>query len=376
MVIICYRWYKAGFVKNIFTIGGLIIGIIIGLLLSDVIIAYIPANLMRFLVVVLIVSIISFGLGAIGELIGNKLNLKIKDTALQRADHIIGLIAGGVFVLIIAWISSAIIATSPFTEVNKQIQDSSIVQFLNKRLPPTPPIINRINKLIKPIDFPKVFAGVPEKLAEPVAPAGSDIVKQAVANAGKSTVRIDARGCGNTISSGSGFVVGKDLIMTNSHVVAGSDNIAIATTEGEFVGKSVYFDPNMDIAILQTKNLPLKKLDISNTIYPRGQEAAALGFPGGGSFDAEPIGITRSLTARGFDIYNRNQISRVVYEFVGKVVQGNSGGPLVLADGTVIGMVFASAENEPGFGYGLTGPAINQAIANINYAGVSTQACY
>lgn len=371
-----YRWYKVGFVRNILSIGGLILGILLGLILADLVIGYIAITLLRFLLVILIVAIGGFGLGLLGETIGHKLDIKIKDSSLKQADHIIGAIAGGIFVLILSWISAAIIVTSPFGALNKQFQNSSIIQFLNKKLPPTPPIINNINALIKPIDFPRVFAGIPEKLADPVAPAGSDAVKAAVAIAGKSAVRIEAKGCENSISSGSGFVIDKDLIMTNAHVVAGSGNISVITTTGSFESRAVYFDPGMDIAILQTKNLNLNKLQISNTVSQRGQEAIALGFPGGGEFKAEPIGINRSLNARGFDIYNKNQITREVYEFVGNVVQGDSGGPIVLPNGSVTGMVFAAAENNPGFGYGLTGPELLLAISKINYSGVSTQSCY
>jgi S1-C subfamily serine protease len=371
-----YRWYRVGLIRNIFSNGGLILGIILGLVLSNLIIGIVAIPLVRFLVVIAIVGLSGFGLGYFGEIIGQKLNIKIKDHNLILVDKIIGAIGGGLFVLILSWISAAIIITSPFTSLNKQFQNSAIIQYMNKNLPATPPIINRINALIKPIDFPKVFAGVPEKLATPVTPAGSETLRSAVSNAGNSTVRIEAKGCSNTISSGSGFVVEDNLIMTNSHVVAGSNKINVISTTGSFDARPVYFDPSMDIAILRTEKLKLPKLKITDRVYERGQEAVAMGFPGGGEFKAEPIGITRALKARGFDIYNINQISREVYEFVGNVVQGDSGGPMVLADGTVIGMVFASAENNPGFGYGLTAPEMTRAISKINNNGVSTQSCY
>jgi S1-C subfamily serine protease len=138
----------------------------------------------------------------------------------------------------------------------------------------------------------------------------------------------------------------------------------------------VYFDPTVDIAILKTPKLSAKSLNISTKQFSRGQEAVVLGFPGGGNFRAEPAGITNTIFARGLDIYGQTQVNRDVYEFIGNVVQGNSGGPLVLSDGTVIGMVFASSQNNQGYGYALTGEEISRALKLINQSGVSTQDCY
>jgi hypothetical protein len=48
----------------------------------------------------------------------------------------------------------------------------------------------------------------------------------------------------------------------------------------------------------------------------------------------------------------------------------------VLKDGTVIGMVFASSQNNQGYGYALTGEEISKALKSINLKEVSTQNCY
>ena len=189
-------------------------------------------------------------------------------------------------------------------------------------------------------------------------------------------MKIESRGCGNNISSGSGFIVGDGLVMTNSHVVAGSDANRVIDTSGSYASEVIYYDPSVDIAILKTPKLKAKALGISSQKYSRGQEAVVMGFPSGGKFVAEPAGVTNTLVARGFDIYNKEQVDRLVYEFVGKVVQGNSGGPLVLSDGTVIGMVFASSQNNEGYGYALTGEEINQALKTAGNSRVDTQACY
>ena len=371
-----YRWYKIGLIRNLFAVVGLFVGVVLGLIIAPTIVGWFKDPMGKFISAMLAVSLSTLAFGTLGEAMGGKIDIRINSDAAKKINSISGSVASVFFVLLFIWLGTAVIISSPFKTLNSALENSSIIQYLNKNLPPTPPVIDRINALVKPLDFPQVFSGVPQKIGEPVAPAGSETVKQAVASAGQSTVKIEARGCGNTISDGSGFIVGSGLVMTNSHVVAGSNNVTVLDSAGSYDAEVVYFDPGVDIAILKTPKLKGRVLNISTQLYSRGQEAIVLGFPGGGEFDAEPAGITRAIEARGLDIYNQEQIVRSVYEFIGNVVQGNSGGPLVLSDGTVIGMVFASAQNNSGYGYALTGQEISKALGSISQGAVSTQSCY
>lgn len=369
-----YRWYKIGFVQGLFSVVGLIAGILLGVLIAPWIMGQFTADVVKFIVMLLTIGVSTALLAGLGEHLGNKLHKRIDETKLSKPNAIAGAIFSIFVVLAMVWITAAMLANSPYKELNKQIQNSLIIQSLNSNLPAAPPIIARVGTLFTPLDFPQVFVGAPPKLSQPVAPAGSATVQSAVAAAGESTVRIEAAGCG-MISAGSGFIAGDGLVMTNAHVLAGSTAIEVVDTTARHRAELVYFDPDIDIAILRTPKLNAKVLPIANRNYQRGQEAVVLGFPGGGEFHAEPAGIMRIMEARGYDIYNKRQIDRNVYELRANVVQGNSGGPLVLADGTVIGMVFASAQNESGYGYALTGPEIAQALTKVGNSKVSSQQC-
>jgi S1-C subfamily serine protease len=264
--------------------------------------------------------------------------------------------------LVFIWLGAALLSNTPYKGVNQFVQNSGIVQALNKALPPSPPIIARLNSLVKPLEFPQVFAGTPPKLAPPVAPAGSETVRSAVQEAGESTVRIEAIGCGGR-QLGSGWVAGSRLIMTNAHVVAGTESIEVVDTVGRHRARAIYFDPGLDVAILRTSSdLAGKPLEITNGLVDRGQQSVVLGFPGGGDFTAEPSAVTRHLNAQGLNIYNDRLVTRSIYEFQGHVVQGNSGGPVVTGDGVVIGMVFAAAQDNSSFGYALTSPQLQKLI--------------
>ena len=70
-------------------------------------------------------------------------------------------------------------------------------------------------------------------------------------------------------------------------------------------------------------------------------------------------------------------VVRDVYALYGQVRAGNSGGPLFAPDGSVLGVVFASAIDDLETGYALTGPQVAEAAAqgSRSLAEVGTGAC-
>ena len=91
----------------------------------------------------------------------------------------------------------------------------------------------------------------------------------------------------------------------------------------------------------------------------------ALGYPGGGGFTASGASVIDERAAAGRNIYNSGLTSRAVYEIDTVVLPGNSGGPLVLPDGTVVGVVFAKSEVSNNLGYALTAA---QVISHLDQA--------
>jgi len=60
------------------------------------------------------------------------------------------------------------------------------------------------------------------------------------------------------------------------------------------------------------------------------------------------------MVARGRDIFQEHPVTRAIWVVEGRARPGNSGGPLVAADGTYVGVVFAESVSAPDQAYALT----------------------
>ena len=73
-------------------------------------------------------------------------------------------------------------------------------------------------------------------------------------------------------------------------------------------------------------------------------------------------------TAVGRDIWGGGSARREVYVLQAVVRPGDSGGPFVAADGTVLGLVFARSNVHSDVGYALTSEELRPALAALTGA--------
>jgi S1-C subfamily serine protease len=292
---------------------------------------------------------------AVGEYLGIRLKSKlIHRIMIDKFDSVLGAVIGGITLILIAWFLAAILVTLPFPSVTNAIRGSYLIAEIDKTLPPTPNITADLSHVIAPNGFPKVFVG-----AEPTAVninaslPNLDSLSSAVNKDEFSVVKVEGNGCGGVVE-GSGFVVSPGVVVTNAHVVAGVDTPYIIDNHGQHQANVIWFDPNLDLAVLTASNLAGSPLPISVVTAANSTPSVVLGFPGGGNFSAAPALVLNSFTATGRNIYNQGQTNRSIYEVKAKVIPGNSGGPLVDADGTVIGIIFAESTTYNNVGYALT----------------------
>jgi S1-C subfamily serine protease len=149
------------------------------------------------------------------------------------------------------------------------------------------------------------------------------------------TVRIRALGC-DRLGTGSGFVLGEDLIVTNRHVVGTPREIAISTWDGRsFDARVDGIARDADLAVVRVIGLDLPVASIRTTPAVTGEPVAAIGYPGGGGAT-----ITTGMVL-GFTDGPILGESVPAIRVSAEVLPGNSGGPLVDVDGRVIGVIFA-----------------------------------
>lgn len=161
----------------------------------------------------------------------------------------------------------------------------------------------------------------------------SDALATAVANAGASVVRVEAR----RRMAATGIIWSADgLIVTAHHVVSRDDNIQIGLPDGNTVAAAlVGRDPATDTAVLRAEATGLTPLTETNKQeLGVGNLALALGRPG--KTVQATLGIISSL-GEGWRTRMGGQIDRYLQTDV-VMYPGFSGGPLVDVNGRLIGM--------------------------------------
>jgi S1-C subfamily serine protease len=361
------RGVEQGAVRQIVSTISLLIGLFTGILIQSRLLQLADsANakaLLAFTVIVACVGVCA----AVGTYIGARFKKRLQEhhiRAIDTLDRSLGSLLAGATLLIVVWLGAAIFTNAPLPAVQKEIKSSVVIAQLNKTMPAAPSVVTRISHLIDPNTFPTVFTDLEPRIdtTRPLPSIGE--LDTAVQLARASTVKVQGQGCSNG-SSGSGFVVDANLVITNAHVVAGVAKPFIIDSNGRHAAEVMLFNPELDIAVLRTDNLAGKPLILTADITPNSTSGAILGYPGGGDFNAGPALVVESFRAIGQDIYNHGKTTRQVYSVKGTVRPGNSGGPLVDKTGAVIGVIFAESTTYDNVGYALTADSV---LAELNTA--------
>jgi S1-C subfamily serine protease len=336
-------------------------GLVLGAALAPVVSKLGSSPLSRSLLALAAFIVATAALTTVARLFGLRVWHRVQRAGLGRLDSVAGALVSAVATLLAVWLTASLVARLPLPEVSSQIQQSRILRALDDVLPAPPTVFARLSRLFDPLGFPNVFAQFEPNPAPSLPLPGDPVVRAALAAAGASTVKIEGAGCGQ-IQEGSGFVVAAGLVVTNAHVVAGVKSPVVLDRAGSHPAVALLFDPKMDVAVLRTRGLSGRPLPLLATTVPRGDQDAVLGYPGGGPLQVGPAVVLSEVTAVGRDIYNRSLSTRDIYQLRATVRPGNSGGPVVHPDGTVVGVVFARSTINPDLGFALTAPEVRTRV--------------
>jgi S1-C subfamily serine protease len=266
----------------------------------------------------------------------------------------------------LVWVFGSVALHAPGTaRLRADVQESLILRSLNDVLPPSGPVLNALDR----VDPAPSVTGPAAPVARPDPAIATD---PDVLGAGGSVVRVLGTACGLGVE-GSGWAVQPGLVVTNAHVLAGSGDTTVTTQGGvELDATPVYYDPEDDLALLRVgANLPT--LPISDQ-RESGSDAAVLGYPENGPYAvaAARLGETRPTVSE--DSYGNGPVNRTITALRGAVRSGNSGGPLVDAQGRVVGTVFAATTSGSPGGFAIPAEDVRDALAQTS-AAVATGPC-
>lgn len=311
-----------------------------------------------------LVGLVGFG-ESIGAAAGRGLQRGVGTGLLSNTDRVAGAALGAVQALLIVWLAGGLLAEGPMPRFAQAAGTSTVVRTMSAVLPPPTELASELGGWLDESGLPDVFVGFEPVPAPPVARPGDAAAEAIAAGSVASTVKVSAATCGLS-SLGTGFAVRSDYVLTNAHVIAGANNrgIRVSTVSGQlFDATPVLFDPDLDIALLHVQSLGLRALPFANVDPVRGTVGATLGYPNGGGLTVLAAAVAGQYTATGTDIYREDQVERDILELRAAIERGDSGGPFILSDGTVGGVVFAEAKTNQDIGYALTPTVVASAMA-------------
>jgi S1-C subfamily serine protease len=175
----------------------------------------------------------------------------------------------------------------------------------------------------------------------------SDALADAAESAGKVTVLVNAR----RRMPASGIAYTTDLILTADHVIEREEGITVNLGDGtQIPGKVAGRDPGSDLALIKLERAAAQAAEVTKSPARLGQIALVLGRPSTNGIEAS-LGTVSAIggpiqTGRGGMLEKYIRTDGISYP-------GFSGGPLVAADGTVLGVNTSGLAN----GTALTIPA-------------------
>ncbi len=354
--------WRHGVAVALLSFVGVLGGAILGVQLAPLLAGNVEAKNTQVIVsVVVVVVLVALG-ETTGVYFGRHIRDRITGERTLAIDSGLGSVVQAATVVLAAWLVALPLTTANVPGLAAEVRGSTVLRAVDSIMPaPARELPADLRAVLDSSGFPDVlspFAPTPITQVGPPDPtlAGSAVVQQVQDSVLK--IRGRAPSCSRQLE-GTGFVIGPELVMTNAHVVAGTNetSVEVLNSRGrtrDLPAEVISYDPAVDLAVLYVRGLRAPALDFASEIAAVGDDAVVLGYPLDGPFTSTAAKIRDRIQLRGPNIYDDGEVTREVYTVRAIVQSGNSGGPMIRPDGKVVGVVFGAALDDSETGFVLT----------------------
>ena len=168
LIAVAARGVYSGFLRQAGSLGGFVLGLILGAALAPLVADAFPDTSVRVLVVLLVFFGVAITVGGIGETIGYSLSGIAEKYRLRPLDGALGAAFGMAVTLVAVWLLAGTFARSSGPALAVQIQNSRVLQSLDRTLPPAPDVMSKLERALGVNGIPRVFTGLEPSPAPPV----------------------------------------------------------------------------------------------------------------------------------------------------------------------------------------------------------------
>ncbi len=377
--------FRQGLITAMFTLVTAISGAIVAMQVAPWLMQQVDDSTARTAIGIACV-VVGVGLGEVaGATVGRAISRRISWRPAQAVDRTLGLFGYACAVLVVIWLIAVPLASVPIPWLSSAIRGSAVLTKVDEVMPDrVQGVSTRLRELFDSSGFPAILdplTPTPNTAVDPPDPAAGTTPAVAAAAQSVLKVRSVANSCARRME-GTGFVIGASptggrKVLTNAHVVAGSDRAAVESDGGSLTATVVLYDPERDLAVLDVPDLAAPPLKFAPSAAEPGADAVVAGYPLDGPYTVTPARVRAAIALRGPDIYSTSTVVRDVYTLRAQVRPGNSGGPLLAPDGLVLGVIFGAAIDETDVGFALTAaeaaPVVEAGLTDDSPA--STESC-
>lgn len=352
-VLYAYAGWVHGFVSNIFSAGGLLLGFLIGIALAPKVFSQSDGEPISAVMSIVFVFVVAAVGNFTGTVIGR--SLRIRRGPGRTVDAVLGAGFGTAVVMAASWALGYAVSATALPYISTAARDSTVLARVDLLMPARAgEALRAFSDTLTGDVFPRYLDPFEAEIIPNTDPPDeATLALPAVRAARGGVVRVLGEAeCRRTIE-GSGFVVARERIVTNAHVVAGVKEPTVTLDGRRLEARPVWFDSELDLAVLDVPGMDGSALRF-DTRGAKGDSAVVLGFPENGPFDARAARVRGKINLRGPDIYGEGRVARDVFSIRSLVRSGNSGGPLISSQGKVLGVIFAASVSDPETGYAVT----------------------